>query len=106
MAERDILAIALAKDPGELAQTLTALKARHAGAHLTLLTAGPLPPHLPADEVWTDGRAMGPGAFLALARRISWARFEHVYDLEGSFRVRLLRWLTVPRPHWHQGLTG
>lgn len=84
------------------AAVFAALRKRHAGSRLILLTtrmaagqAGRL-----ADEVWTDGAARGATAFLARARRLSWASPGAVYDLEGSPATRGLRFCVWPRPQW------
>lgn len=52
------------------------------------------------DATWTDGRARGFGALLALVRRMSWARFSRVYDLQTSSRSSLYFHLLWPRTEW------
>lgn len=82
---------------------LTAIRARHPGTRLLLLTrpecAGP---HRElADEIWEDGAVKGASAFLARARRLSWASPGHIHDMEGNLATRLLRLCVWPRPQWH-----
>lgn len=80
---------------------LAALRARHPGARIVLLTT-PVHAGAPgADEVWTDGRVRGTSGFLALVRRIAWSRFAAVYDLRPCGRSRIYRYLTRPRPPWN-----
>jgi len=82
---------------------LDAVRRAHPGARLILLTtpegrrkAGAL-----ADECWPDGTVSGAAAFLARARRLSWASAGHIYDLETSRATRFLRLCVWPRPQWH-----
>lgn len=79
------------------------MRLAHPEARLILLTtpegrghAGGL-----ADEYWEDGAVKGASAFLARARRLSWASAGHIYDLEASRTTRFLRLCVWPRPHWH-----
>lgn len=98
----DVLAILLTPGPeGEAG--LRAIRARHHGARLVLLTTPQAADRLGflADEVWSEGVARGPGRFLALLRRIAWMDFAHVYDLEASRLTRLMRFCVWPRPYWH-----
>lgn len=82
---------------------LEAIRARHPAARLILLTslkaAGPH--RALADEAWEDGAVKGASAFLARARRLSWASPGHIYDLEGNLATRFLRLCVWPRPQWH-----
>lgn len=85
-------------------KALAAIRAGHRGAHLILLTtpegrrkAGDL-----ADTSWEDGAKRSASAFLARARRLSWASALHIYDLEGSRMTRFLRLCVWPRPQWHE----
>jgi len=73
-------------------------------AHVTLLTTPPFA-GLAADtgyfdEIWDDGRAKGFSALLSLVRRMSWARFTRVYDLQTSSRSSLYFHLLWPRTEW------
>lgn len=73
-------------------------------AEITLLTTAPFQ-DLAArtglfDTIWTDGRARGFTALLALVRRLSWARFTRVYDLQTSSRSSLYFHLLWPRTQW------
>ncbi len=101
LAEGPILAIVFEAATGEGA--LLALRRCHPGAKLILLTTaasarrlGPL-----ADEVWPEGLPRGPARFLALMRRIAWARVQHVYALEKGLPLRFMRLCVWPRPQWH-----
>lgn len=82
---------------------LEIVRADHPGARIVLLTRAGAQAGLTrqADEVWSEGLARGPGRFLALARRISWMSFGHVYDFDGTLVTRFLRLCVWPRPHWH-----
>lgn len=84
---------------------LAAIRARHPGTQLLLLTRPECtgPHRRLADEIWEDGAVKGASAFLARARRLSWASAAHIYDLEGNLAVTLLRLCVWPRPHWHRG---
>lgn len=101
MPEAPILAILFDGAGGEAA--LTALRRRHPGAPLVLLTTADAAPRLAAfaDEVWTEAVPRGPARFLALMRRIAWMRVGHIYDFEDSAATRLMRLCVWPRPHWH-----
>ena len=73
-------------------------------AEITLLTTPPFR-DLAArtgyfDTIWTDGRAKGFSPLLALVRRMSWARFTRVYDLQTSSRSSLYFHLLWPRTEW------
>lgn len=82
---------------------LERVRADHPGARIVLLTKAGAQAGLTrqADEVWPEGLARGPGRFLALARRISWMSFGHVYDFDGTPVTRFLRHCVWPKPQWH-----
>ncbi len=73
-------------------------------AEITLLTTPPFEGLARAsgyfDEIWTDGRARGFFALLSLVRRMSWAGFTRVYDLQTSSRSSLYFHLLWPRTEW------
>ncbi|MEQ8746603.1 glycosyltransferase family 9 protein [Pyruvatibacter sp.] len=73
-------------------------------AHITLLTTPPFAGLARDsgffDDVWEDGRAKGFGALLSLVRRMSWAQFTRVYDLQTSSRSSLYFHLLWPRTQW------
>ena len=80
---------------GDVVQALGALAAirrRHAGAHITILTTKPFEALFAAspyaDDVWTDVRPKfwHVGAWLALRRRLRAGKFDRVYDLQTSDR--------------------
>jgi len=92
-------------------RAMTAIRAHHAGARITLLTIPPLAPLAQAtglfDEIWRDTRPRiyQLAAWLALARRLNGGDFERVYDLQTSGRsgryFRLLRFpFSMGRPQW------
>jgi len=96
---------------GDVVQALApfaAIRAHHAGAHITLLTTGPFTTFAEAcgsfDEVWTDNRPKAGeiGKWRALRRRLRGAAFSRVYDLQtsdrSSFYFRLF-W-PGPWPEW------
>ncbi len=80
-----------------------AIRAHHAGAHVTLLTTAPFAP-LAASSPWFDAIALDPrpawwqiGGILALRRRLR--GFDLVYDLQTSARSsRYFR--LAGRPRW------
>lgn len=83
-----------------------AIRARHPGAEITLLTTGlfaTLANESPwFDQVWSDGR---PGwwdlpAVWRLARRLRAARFDRVYDLQTSGRSSRYRAFVGDRAEW------
>ena len=82
---------------------LRRLRARHPAERLILLTVPAAAPGLAglADETWTDGAVRGPGRFLALVRRMSWAHIGDVYDFEARAPTWFMRLCVWPRPHWH-----
>ncbi|HCX66277.1 hypothetical protein [Parvibaculum sp.] len=111
MAETGRTVVAIWLEAGgedHLRAALAAIRTAHEGARLILLTtpegrrkAGDL-----ADISWEDGAARGAGAFLARARRLSWASALHIYDLEGSRATRFMRLCVWPRPQWHERAPG
>jgi ADP-heptose:LPS heptosyltransferase len=101
---------------GDLVQAFDAFQAiryRHAGAEVTLLT-GPdfagfaaLMPWF--DRIWQDNRARSIGHYLATGWRLRRQRFERVYDLQNKPRTRRYRLLSGLRSVWSSapaGLTG
>lgn len=56
-----------------------------------------------ADEVWVYA-PLGLRGFMALIRRISWRRFEAVYQPKPQ--PRWLKFLVWPRPFWQTDLVG
>jgi len=82
---------------------LERVRAAHPGARVVLLTKKDAQMGLTrqADDVWSEGMARGPARFLALARRISWMSFGHVYDFDATPVSRFLRFCVWPRPQWH-----
>jgi ADP-heptose:LPS heptosyltransferase len=84
-----------------LAQTaFEAICRHHAGDRLTLLTIPQLAPlarmsgHF--DEVWEDPRSLS--SYLVVPRRMRAARFDRVYDLQGTGRTDRYYWLLFPGP--------
>jgi len=56
-----------------------------------------------ADEVWWLDR-LGPFGLIAMLRRISWRRFEAVYQPHQAANKNGYSWLkffVLPRPMWH-----
>ncbi len=78
------------------------IRAAHPGARVTLLTTPPFETLARAspyfDEVRTDGRPNGPGAWLRLARQLRCAAFDRVYDLQTNDRTNLLFQALRPGP--------
>ncbi|MBO6781917.1 MAG: glycosyltransferase family 9 protein [Alphaproteobacteria bacterium] len=110
MAAQRILVIKLGAlgDVVQATGPFAAIRAHHAGAHITLLTGKAYADFLGAsdwfDEVWIDER---PGwknwrAWFRLRHRIKRGRFDRVYDLQTSDRssgyFHIL--LPGPRPEW------
>ncbi|MDW3098510.1 MAG: glycosyltransferase family 9 protein [Alphaproteobacteria bacterium] len=73
-------------------------------AHITLLTtpafAGLGKDSGYFDDIWDDGRTKGFGSLLSLVRRMSWAKFTRVYDLQTSSRSSMYFHLLWPRTEW------
>jgi len=87
---------------------MRAIRAHHAGAHITLITTWPYADLARQsgyfDEVWEDGRPRSLGGLVALARRLRRARFTRVYDLQTSGRSSNYFWLLWPRPPQWSGI--
>ncbi len=93
---------------GDFVQAMAACKLireYHYDAEITLLTTKPyvqlakMSPYF--DDIWDDGRPEGLSATWKLARRISKAKFQRIYDLQTSDRTsNYYRMLTPPRPEW------
>ena len=92
-------------------RAMTAIRAHHAHARITLLTIPSLAALAGAaglfDEIWLDDRprATQPGGWLALARRLNGGGFARVYDLQTSGRTgyyfALMGWpFSTRRPEW------
>ena len=92
-------------------RAMTAIRAHHADAHLTLMTIAPLEDLARRtglfDEVWIDERPSmaRPLAWWRLARRLNGAGFARVYDLQTADRTRSYFRLMGPpfarqRPEW------
>jgi ADP-heptose:LPS heptosyltransferase len=85
-----------------------AIRRRHAGAAITLLTTAPYKAFLAAsgwfDEIWIDDRPplWRLDRWLALRRRLRAGRFDRVYDLQTSDRSGWYFRLMGPggRPEW------
>jgi ADP-heptose:LPS heptosyltransferase len=88
-----------------------AIRAHHLGAPITLLTTDAvrgLAEHCPYfDVVEADGRPTEPAAMASLVARIRAAKYDVVYDLEGSARTgRYFQGLRPWPPHWSGPATG
>jgi ADP-heptose:LPS heptosyltransferase len=92
----------------QAAGPFAAIRAHHAGAHITLLTTSPFAEFARRspwfDDVWVDSRPKltEPRDLLALRRRLRGAAFARVYDLQTSDRssgYRRLFW-PGPIPEW------
>jgi ADP-heptose:LPS heptosyltransferase len=88
-----------------------AIRAHHLGAPITLLTTDAvrgLVEHCPYfDLIETDGRPTEPAAMASLVARIRAAKYDVVYDLEGSPRTgRYFQGLRPWPPHWSGPATG
>ena len=91
-------------------RAMTAIRARHRDAHLTLLTIPSLEGLARAtglfDEIWLDDRPRLSNVvgWWRLQRRLNHPRFERVYDLQTSDRTRFYFRLMGPpfarRPEW------
>lgn len=98
-------------------RAMTAIRAHHRDAHLTLLTIPPLEGLARAtglfDDIWLDERP-GPGrplGWLRLARRLNEGGFVRVYDLQTADRTRhYFRLMGLPfarhRPEWSGHVRG
>lgn len=103
-AKETVIAIWLGRGGASHAERgIEAIRSMHHGARLILLTTpeGREQAAGLADEYWEDGAVKGASAFLARARRLSWASPAHIYDLEASRVTRFLRLCVWPRPQWH-----
>ncbi len=75
-----------------------ALRARHPGVRLNVLTRRRTAPLLSANPRIDDVIAVAPGeSLLSIAQRIRGGGYGHILDLDGSPRARLLRMLTPGR---------
>lgn len=91
-------------------RAMTAIRAHHPDAHVTLLTIPSLEPLAAAtglfDDIWLDERPAftQPVAWWRLQRRLNRGGFRRVYDLQTSDRTRHYFRLTGPpfgsRPEW------
>lgn len=81
-----------------------AIRAHHPDARITLLTTQSFAGLAQAcgyfDEVWVDGRPKGFLRTVALLRRISWAGFSRIYDLQTSRRSTAYYHFVFPKPEW------
>ncbi len=83
-----------------------AIRARHPGSRITLLTTPPFAPLGRAspwfDAVWEDGRPSWTDlpALARLAWRLRRARFDWVYDLQTSPRSSRYRWFVGAAARW------
>jgi hypothetical protein len=98
----DVLAILF--EPTRKSELL-AIRVLHPCSRLVLLTTPEASADLSGlvDEVWPEAAQSGPSHFLALMRRIAWASFAHIYDLEARPLTRFMRHCIWPRPAWHVG---
>jgi ADP-heptose:LPS heptosyltransferase len=83
----------------------------HIGAHITLLTTeatGDLAGQCPYfDAVQTDGKPREPQAITGLIKRLRAAKFDMVYDLEGSNRTNnYFQGLRPWPPKWSGSIAG
>lgn len=92
---------------GDFIQSLGPMQAiarHHKNASLTLLTTAPLVEIARQsrlfDEIWGDGRPRGFMKTLSLVRRLSWAGFQRVYDLQTQSRSNLYFYLLWPKTEW------
>ena len=112
MSRENILIIKLGA-LGDFVQALgpfAAIRAHHDAldetghAHITLLTtpafAGLAKDSGYFDDIWDDGRTKGFGSLLSLVRRMRWATFTRVYDLQTSSRSSMYFHLLWPRTEW------
>lgn len=96
---------------GDFVLALAAMKhirEAHPKAQITLLTTPPFEALARAcpyfNEVETDGKPMGPGAWLALRARLKAARFDRVYDLQTSAASERIFHLLRPFPPEWSGI--
>lgn len=97
-------------------RAMTAIRAHHRDAHLTLLTIPSLEELARAtglfDEIWLDDRPRmsDVAGWWRLQRRLNRARFKRVYDLQTSDRTRFYFRLMGPpfgwRPEWSGHVRG
>ena len=94
------LLIGLGMDRADLEKAIACLIPL--SSSLTVLVDGPAA-HAAraADEIWVYG-PLGLRGFMALMRRISWRRFEAVYQPRPA--PKWLKFLVWPRPDWHGDL--
>ena len=93
---------------GDFVQALgpfRAIRRRHAGAHITLITTQPYVKLARAtryfDAVWGDGRPRGLKGLIKLLWRMRKSRFNRVYDLQTSDRSSAYFWALGPFfPAW------
>jgi ADP-heptose:LPS heptosyltransferase len=112
-AAEKILIIQLG-EPAAFVQALAAtaaIRAHHLGARITLLTTeatrqlAEVCPDF--DLVEADGKPTDPAAVAALIARIRGAKYDYVYDLEGSTRTgRYFQGLRPWPPHWSGPAAG
>lgn len=92
-------------------RAMTAIRAHHRDAHITLLTIPPMRPLAEAfglfDDIWYDERpkALQIGAWWRLQRRLNGGAFDRVYDLQTADRTAAYFRLMGPpfaprRPEW------
>lgn len=94
-------------------RAMTAIRAFHDDARITLLTIRSLEPLARAcglfDEIWIDSRPgmFRPWGWLALARRLNHGQFKRVYDLQTSRRSgRYFRLMGPPFSHGQPQWSG
>src|SRR5262249_27540844 len=93
---------------GDFVQALgpfRAIRRRHAGAHITLITTAPYGKLAKAtryfDAIWTGGRPRDLKGIVRLLLRMRGARFDRVYDLQTSDRSSAYYWALGPFfPAW------
>ncbi len=99
---------------GDLVQCFDAfhaIRAHHAGAHITLLTGPAFAGFARAmpwfDAVLEDARARSPLHYLRMRARLRAGRFDVAYDLQNKPRTARYRWLMGPgRPAWSGAAKG
>lgn len=95
-----ILLVALGMSAQEIEEAIAALYP--ISSSLTVLAAQHNDVLRKADEVWVYA-PLGLRGFLALIRRISWRRFDGVYQPRKT--PLWLKYLIWPRPLWHYALS-